>query len=132
MATEEHAREDPLMVASTAIAKPVRAFGGFYAMALDTFVLMFKPPFAWREFISQAWFVARVSLLPTLMLTIPYTVLLTFIENILLTEIGAADFSGTGAALGIGEADRAGRDGVGGRRCWRHRHVCRSGCADDS
>ena len=34
------------------------------------------------------------------MLTIPYTVLLTFIENILLTEIGAADFSGTGAALG--------------------------------
>ena len=88
------------MVASTAIAKPVRAFGGFYAMALDTFVAMFKPPFAWREFISQAWFVARVSILPTLLLTIPYTVLLTFIENILLTEIGAADFSGTGAALG--------------------------------
>jgi phospholipid/cholesterol/gamma-HCH transport system permease protein len=87
------------MVASV-VAKPVRAFGGFYSMALDTFVLMFKPPFAWREFISQAWFVARVSIVPTLLLTIPYTVLLTFIETILLTEIGAADFSGTGAALG--------------------------------
>ena len=88
------------MVASDIVAKPVRAVGGFYGMALDTFVLMFKPPFAWREFILQAWFVARVSIVPTLMLTIPYTVLLTFTFNILLTEFGAADFSGTGAALG--------------------------------
>ena len=88
------------MVASNIIAKPVRAVGGFYGMALDTFVTMFKPPFAWREFILQAWFVARVSIVPTLMLTVPYTVLLTFTFNILLTEFGAADFSGTGAALG--------------------------------
>ena len=88
------------MVASNVIAKPVRGFGGFYAMALDTFVAMVKPPFAWREFLSQSWFVARVSIVPTLMLTIPYTVLLTFTFNILLTEFGAADFSGTGAALG--------------------------------
>src|SRR5260370_39729056 len=88
------------MVAFNALAKPVRAVGGFYGMALETFVLMFKPPFAWREFILQAWFVARVSIVPTLMLTIPYTVLLTFTFNILLREFGAADFSGTGSALG--------------------------------
>src|SRR3954469_8414039 len=88
------------MVASNVIAKPVRGVGGFYAMALDTFVAMVKPPFAWREFVLQSWFVARVAIVPTLMLTIPYTVLLTFTFNILLTEIGAADFSGTGAALG--------------------------------
>jgi phospholipid/cholesterol/gamma-HCH transport system permease protein len=85
---------------SRAVAKPVRAFGGFFSMTLDAFLLMFRPPFAWREYILQSWFVARVSLLPTLMLTIPYTVLLTFTFNILLTEFGAADFSGTGAALG--------------------------------
>ncbi len=58
------------MVAFNALAKPVRAVGGFYGMALETFVLMFKPPFAWREFILQAWFVARVSIVPTLMLTV--------------------------------------------------------------
>ena len=63
-------------------------------------VAIFKPQFAWRGFISQSWFVARVSIVPTLMLTIRYTVLLTFTFNILLTEFGAADFSGTGAALG--------------------------------
>ena len=59
---EENAKEDPVMVASNVIAKPVRGVGGFYAMALDTFVAMVKPPFAWREFISQSWFVARVSI----------------------------------------------------------------------
>ena len=69
-------------------------------MSLDTLVQMFKPPFAWREFILQTWFVARVSIVPTLMLSIPFTVLLVFTFNILLVEFGAADFSGTGAAIG--------------------------------
>ena len=32
-------------------------------MALDTFVCMFRRPFAWREYLLQTWFVARVSLL---------------------------------------------------------------------
>ncbi|MGE5698290.1 MAG: MlaE family ABC transporter permease [Candidatus Sericytochromatia bacterium] len=67
-------------------------------MTLDTFILMFKPPFAWREFLIQAWFVARVSIIPTLLLAIPFTVLVVFTLNILLVEFGAADFSGTGAA----------------------------------
>ncbi|MGV0848864.1 MlaE family ABC transporter permease [Mycolicibacterium phlei] len=69
-------------------------------MSIDAAVLMFKPPFAWRELLIQLWFVARVSLLPTLLLSIPFTVLSVFTINILLTEIGAADFSGSGAALG--------------------------------
>jgi phospholipid/cholesterol/gamma-HCH transport system permease protein len=81
-------------------AKPLRALGDFFAMTLDAFVLMFRPPFAWREFLLQTWFVARVSLVPTILLSIPFTVLATFIINILLVEIGAADFSGSGAALG--------------------------------
>jgi phospholipid/cholesterol/gamma-HCH transport system permease protein len=79
-------------------AKPVRAIGDFFAMALDTFVLMFRSPFAWREFLLQSWFVARVSIFPTLMLTIPFTVLTVFTLNILLIEFGAADLSGSGAA----------------------------------
>jgi len=69
-------------------------------MALDTLVVIPKRPFAWREFLEQSWFVARVSLLPTLMLSIPFTVLLVFTFNILLVDFGAADFSGTGAAYG--------------------------------
>ncbi|MGY4711500.1 MlaE family ABC transporter permease [Mycolicibacterium sp. CBM1] len=77
-----------------------RAQGAFFAMSLDTAVLTFRRPFAWQELLAQTWFVARVSVLPTLMLAIPFTVLSVFTLNVLLTEFGAADFSGAGAALG--------------------------------
>jgi phospholipid/cholesterol/gamma-HCH transport system permease protein len=82
------------------MTKPVDSLGDFLAMALDTLVAIFRRPFAWREFLLQSWFVARVSILPTLMLSIPFTVLLVFTFNVLLVEFGAADFSGTGAAFG--------------------------------
>lgn len=87
-------------LSATKAGKPLGAVGGFFAMALDVLVSIPRRPFAWREFILQSWFVARVSLVPTLMLAIPFTVLLVFTFNILLVEFGAADYSGTGAAYG--------------------------------
>lgn len=81
-------------------ATPIRALGGFFAMALDTFVAIAKRPFAAGEFVRQCWFIARVSIMPALMLSIPFTVLTVFIINILLVELGAADMSGAGAGLG--------------------------------
>ena len=88
------------MTASSTLTKPVRALGDFFAMCLDTLVQMFRPPLAWREFLS-ADLVRRPGIdAPALMLTIPFTVLTMFTFNILLVEFGAADFSGTGAALG--------------------------------
>ncbi len=87
------------MIALNPAWKPASAVGGFFAMALDVLVLIPRKPFAWREFVDQSWFVARVSLLPTLMLAVPYSVLVVFTFNILLLEFGAADFSGTTAAF---------------------------------
>ncbi|HTY26724.1 MAG TPA: ABC transporter permease, partial [Mycobacterium sp.] len=69
-------------------------------MVLDVVMAIPRRPFAWREFLIQAWFVARVSMFPTLMLATPFTVLMVFTFNILLVEFGAADYSGTGAAYG--------------------------------
>ena len=66
------------MVSTVSLVKPFRRLGGFVGMALDTFVCMFQRPFAWREYLLQTWFVARVSLVPTLMLSIPFTVLTVF------------------------------------------------------
>jgi phospholipid/cholesterol/gamma-HCH transport system permease protein len=90
--------KDSWVNSTGAVAKPLQAVGNLFAMSLDALVLMFKPPFAWREFLRQAWFVARISIFPTLLLTIPFTVLVVFTLNILLVEFGAADFSGTTAA----------------------------------
>ncbi|CDO29030.1 MULTISPECIES: MlaE family ABC transporter permease [Mycolicibacterium] len=89
-----------MVTAVKAVSRPLNATGEFFALSLDTFVTLFRTQFAWREYLTQTWFVAKVSLLPALMLTIPYSVLLVFTLNILLIEFGAADLSGTGAALG--------------------------------
>ena len=87
--------------ASGIVTKPVRAVGGFFAMSLDTILLIFVPPFAWREFLTQVWFVARVSLVPTLLMSIPFCTQVIFNLNILLVDLGAADLSGVGASIGI-------------------------------
>src|SRR6476646_4736089 len=75
------------------------AVGGFFVLTGETFAAIPRRPFAWREVLEQIWFVARVSIFPTIMLSIPYTVLIVFVLNILLVEIGAGDLSGAGAAL---------------------------------
>ncbi|NLU83310.1 ABC transporter permease [Rhodococcus sp. HNM0569] len=83
-----------------ALAAPVTSTGGFFEMSWDTLRCMFTRPFQAREFVEQAWFVARVSTLPAVLVAVPFTVLVSFTLNILLREIGAADLSGAGAALG--------------------------------
>ena len=76
------------------------AAGGFVKMCVLTGKALFRRPFQWREFILQGWFLMRVAFLPTLAVSIPLTVLIIFTLNILLAEFGAADISGSGAALG--------------------------------
>jgi phospholipid/cholesterol/gamma-HCH transport system permease protein len=82
------------------MSKPLRSFGEFFDIAWQTLTLIPRRPFAWREYLLQSWFVARVSLLPTLLLAIPFTVLAVFTFNLLLVEFGAADYSGVGAGEG--------------------------------
>src|SRR5258708_1124474 len=83
--------------------KPVRGVGGFYAMALDTVVAIPRRPFAWREFFLQCWFIARVSVVPALLLALPFTVLVAFTLNVLLVDFGAADAAGTGAGIAMAQ-----------------------------
>jgi len=66
------------MVSLASASKPAVAVGAFFAMAWEAILLIPRRPFAVREFLLQSWFVARVSLLPTLMLAMPYTVLVVF------------------------------------------------------
>lgn len=82
------------------LTAPARAVGGFVEMSLETFRAVFRRPFQGREFLDQTWMIAQVSLVPTLLVAIPFTVLVAFTLNILLREIGAADLSGAGTAFG--------------------------------
>ncbi|HZU49519.1 MAG TPA: ABC transporter permease [Mycobacterium sp.] len=81
-------------------SEAMQAVGGLASMSGDALRFVFRRPFQGREFLEQCWFIARVSLAPTLMVAVPLTVLVNFILNILLRELGAADLSGAGAAFG--------------------------------
>jgi hypothetical protein len=66
------------VISSNAVSKPLRALGDFFAVALDTLIAITRPPFARRGFLLQSWLVSRVSLLATILLAIPFTVLSVF------------------------------------------------------
>ncbi|MFT4262223.1 MAG: ABC transporter permease [Nocardioides sp.] len=83
----------------TSVAKPMRALGEVLAMALDAFVILCTKPFSWREAVQQAWFIIRVSLIPTLLVMLGFTLLVIFEINLLLQDIGAADLSGAVSGL---------------------------------
>lgn len=89
------------MGATTTLAKPAREVGSLVALSLDIMVQAVRPPFAWREFVLQVWFIARVSTVPGLLLTIPFCVITALHINVLLIDIGAADLSGTAAGWAI-------------------------------
>lgn len=84
----------------TKLAAPMNGVGDFVALGVESARELFRRPFQWRETVEQSWAIARVSLVPTLLVAIPFTVLVSFTLNILLREIGAQDLSGAGAALG--------------------------------
>src|SRR5690349_21986459 len=93
-------RWSPGIAQIRSVKGPMQAVGGLFAMSADAVRFVFRRPFQWREFLEQCWFIARVSLAPTLLVAIPFTVLVSFTLNILLRELGAADLSGAGAAIG--------------------------------
>lgn len=107
MATLTEVRsEDPTMTtrgvgtpALKLVGKPVREVGNFFAVSLDILVQMVRSPFAWREFIDQSWFVARVAIVPAILLSIPFNAFAVFLLNALLVELGAADIGGATAGV---------------------------------
>jgi phospholipid/cholesterol/gamma-HCH transport system permease protein len=80
---------------------PMLLAGGFFRMCALTGKALFRTPFQMREFISMCWFVIRVSLLPTMAVSVPVTVLFVFTFNILLIQVGAGDISGAGTAVAV-------------------------------
>ncbi|MDT7655313.1 MAG: phospholipid/cholesterol/gamma-HCH transport system permease protein [Pseudonocardiales bacterium] len=83
----------------TPLERAAQPIGGFLSTAADTIIATFKPPFQWREYIQQCWFVASVAIGPTILLGIPFVALVTFQFNQVLTELGAIDLAGTGSAF---------------------------------
>lgn len=79
----------------------VSRLGEFFSLTVDSFRAMVRRPFPVGEFLEQTVFIASVSIVPVIFVTIPFTVVVQFFIGQLLGEIGAVDLSGAGAGLAV-------------------------------
>ncbi|GAA2281968.1 ABC transporter permease [Actinomadura luteofluorescens] len=83
--------------ANVAIKEP----GRFFALCLDTGRAMFQWPFQWREFIQQAWFIVSVTVVPTMLVAIPFGGVLSLQVGGLIRQLGAQSYTGATAVVAI-------------------------------
>jgi phospholipid/cholesterol/gamma-HCH transport system permease protein len=82
----------------------VQSFGALAALVLDTTwatgTALVKRRFPWQEFFEQSWFLVSVSLLPTLLIALPFGLVLVLEVGSLANQIGAPSFVGAVDAVG--------------------------------
>lgn len=83
------------------VAPALSRVGSFVSMSAGSFRAIFRRPFAFQEYLEQTVFIASVTILPAIFVTIPFTVVVQFYINQLLQEIGATDLAGAGAGFAV-------------------------------
>ena len=82
----------------------IRSFGALVALVLDTMIAtasaLAHRRFSWMEFFEQSWFLVSVSLLPTLLIALPFGLVLVLEVGSLANQIGAPSFVGAVDAVG--------------------------------
>ncbi len=90
--------------ARTTFDAGVETFGSMIALGISAtrfaVVDIVRGRFSWNEFFLQAWFMIRVSLLPTVLVAIPFGIIVAVQVGAVAEQIGASSF--TGAVNGIG------------------------------
>jgi phospholipid/cholesterol/gamma-HCH transport system permease protein len=81
--------------------RPLAASGNLFAFALDVIRSLPKRPFQIREFIEQAWFIARVTILPTALVAIPFGAVIALQLGSLTRQLGAQSFAGSASVLAV-------------------------------
>ena len=87
-------------MATAFLEKPqtlVRETGNMFAITLEAFRLMPKRPYPWRDFIRQSWFIASVSMLPAVLVSIAFGATIALQVGNVSRQLGAE--SQTGAAM---------------------------------
>ena len=77
----------------------VRGPGEIALMVVQVTRLIFTRPFQFREFLEQAWFITSVTLMPTIMVSIPFGAVISLQVGNLTGQLGAQSFAGATAVL---------------------------------
>jgi phospholipid/cholesterol/gamma-HCH transport system permease protein len=98
-ADAERVRERGRTPRLRAVGDVVDSVGGLVTFAGRTVRAVFTPPFQTREFVEQAWFIASVSVLPTMLVSVPFGAVIALQLGNLTRQLGAESFTGAASAL---------------------------------
>ena len=73
--------------------------GNIVQLFVDVARQTFVRPFQWREFIQQAWFIASVTILPTVLIAIPFGAIVSLQTGSLIKQLGAESYTGAASVL---------------------------------
>ncbi len=79
----------------------IRGPGEIAAMVVEVTKLIFTRPFQFREFVEQAWFITSVTLMPTILVSIPFGAVISLQVGNLTGQFGAQSFAGATAVLAV-------------------------------
>ena len=83
----------------------VTGFGEICSMVLDSVVAtvsgIARRTFPWREYVDQTWFLISVTLLPTILIAIPFGLILVIEVGGTAAQVGASSVVGTVDAIAI-------------------------------
>lgn len=82
-------------------ASMVRGPGEVVAMIIDVTKAIFTSRFQGREFIEQAWFITSVTMMPTILVSIPFGAVISLQVGNLTGQLGAQSFAGATAVLAV-------------------------------
>lgn len=90
---------------ATTVDQGLRTTGQMTVLAIETVVFLvtdiLRGRFSWREYLDQAWFMTRVALLPTILVAIPFGVIVAVQIGAVANQIGAVSFSGAVNGIGV-------------------------------
>jgi phospholipid/cholesterol/gamma-HCH transport system permease protein len=83
----------------------LQTFGEMIVIAIQASIFVVvdivRGRFSWREFFEQAWFMTRVAFLPTILVAIPFGVIVAVQVGAVAQQIGATSFSGAVNGIGV-------------------------------
>ncbi len=88
-------------MSATKLTAPARVAGGLFAFMLDVTVSLFRRPFQLKEFLTQAWFIVTVTIVPTALVSIPFGAVIALQVGGLIKQFGAQSFTGSAAVLAV-------------------------------
>src|SRR5699024_4696969 len=75
--------------------------GQMFPLFADVGRAALQRPFQFREFILQAWFIASVTILPTILVAIPFGATMSLQTANLIKQLGAENFTGAASVVAV-------------------------------